>query len=65
AATALGLAIVAVFVNLGTWAAGEWTGTPLLGYHWAFVLAALTLVIPLVGALTLPADAGRHAVRRA
>jgi EmrB/QacA subfamily drug resistance transporter len=65
AATALGLAIVAVFINASTWAAGGLTGHPLLGYHWAFALAALTLVIPLVGALLLPADAGRHAVRRA
>jgi EmrB/QacA subfamily drug resistance transporter len=63
-ATALGLAIVAVFVNVGTWAAGQVAHAPLLGYHWAFVLAALTLVIPLVGALRLPADAGRHAIRR-
>lgn len=64
ASVALGIAIVSVFVHAGTWAADALVHRPLDGYHWAFALAALTLVIPLVGALRLPADAGAHATRR-
>lgn len=64
-ATALGLAVVAVFVRASTAVSAGVTGSPLPGYHWAFGLAAALLVIPLVGAFLLPRSAGaRAAVRR-
>ena len=63
-ATALGLAVVAVFVRASTAVSAGVTGSPLPGYHWAFGLAAALLVIPLVGAFLLPRSAGARATVR-
>ena len=63
-ATALGLAVVAVFVRASTAVADEVTGSPLPGYHWAFGLAAALLLVPLVGSFLLPRDAGARATVR-
>ena len=63
-ATALGLAVVAVFVRASTTVASDVTGSPLPGYHWAFGLAAALLIVPLVGALRLPHGVGARATAR-
>jgi MFS family permease len=60
-ATALGLAVVAVFVRASTAVSEGVTGSPLEGYHWAFALAAALLLVPLGGAFLLPRDAGARA----
>lgn len=60
--TALGVAAVAAAVRAGTGMAGpdevEW------GYRLAFIPLAALLIVPLVGALRLPAAAGAAAARR-
>ncbi|MDR6972806.1 MFS transporter [Leifsonia shinshuensis] len=61
-AVALGLAVVAVFVRASTAVSEGLTGSALPGYHWAFALAAALLLLPLVGALRLPHDAGTRAI---
>lgn len=63
-ATALGLAVVAVFVRASTAVSEGVTGSPLPGYHWAFGLAAALLLVPLAGAVLLPRDAGARATAR-
>ncbi|WP_233265351.1 MFS transporter [Leifsonia sp. AG29] len=63
-ATALGLAVVAVFVRASTTVAADVTGSPLPGYHWAFGLAAALLLVPLFGAVGLPHGAGARATAR-
>jgi EmrB/QacA subfamily drug resistance transporter len=63
-AIALGLASAAVFVRASTAVAQGATGSPLPGYHWAFILAAALLLLPLAGALRLPRDAGARAIAR-
>ncbi|GAA1090352.1 MFS transporter [Tsukamurella strandjordii] len=60
--TALGVAVVAAAVGLGTAAAGP--GEAELGYRLAFLPLAALLVLPLLGALRLPAAAGQHAATR-
>jgi MFS family permease len=63
-ATALGLAVVAVFVRASTAVSEGVTGSPLPGYHWAFALAAALMLLPLAGAFQLPHDAGARATAR-
>ncbi|KXP06565.1 MFS transporter [Tsukamurella pseudospumae] len=60
--TALGVAAAAAAAGLGTGIAGPEAVE--LGYRLAFVPLAGLLVIPLVGALRLPAAAGGHATAR-
>ena len=61
----LGVAVAALLVRLGTALADAVAGQPLLGYRWAFVGAALLLLVPLVEALRMPAHAGSAATARA
>lgn len=63
-AVALGLATAAVFVRASTAVSDGVTGSPLPGYHWAFTLAAALLLLPLIGAIRLPRDAGSRATVR-
>ncbi|WP_374008236.1 MFS transporter [Leifsonia sp. LS-T14] len=63
-AVALGLAAAAVFVRASTAVAEGATGSPLPGYHWAFLLAGALLLLPLVGSFRLPRDAGARAIAR-
>ncbi|MBS4104161.1 MFS transporter [Tsukamurella paurometabola] len=60
--TALGVAAAAAAVRLGTGLAGPDAGE--LGYRLAFVPFAALLLLPLAGALRLPATAGEHATAR-
>lgn len=60
--TALGVAAAAASVRLGTAVAGP--GSVELGYRIAFVPFAALLLLPLAGALRLPATAGGHATAR-
>ncbi|WP_019204003.1 MFS transporter [Tsukamurella sp. 1534] len=60
--TALGIAAAAVAAWLGATIAGP--GDVELGYRLAFLPFATLLVLPFLGALRLPADAGAHAARR-
>lgn len=60
--TALGIAAAAAAASLGT----SWAGPDAveLGYRVAFVPFAALLLLPLLGALRLPANAGGHATAR-
>ncbi len=60
--TALGVAAAAAAVRLGTSVAGP--DAVDLGYRLAFVPFAALLLVPLAGALRLPASAGEHAAAR-
>ncbi|GAA1079756.1 MFS transporter [Tsukamurella spumae] len=60
--TALGVAAAAAAASLGIGIAGS--DAVELGYRLAFIPLAALLVIPLVGALRLPASAGGHATAR-
>ncbi|MGZ9826952.1 MFS transporter [Tsukamurella ocularis] len=60
--TALGIAAAAAAVRLGTSLAGP--DAVELGYRIAFLPFAAVLLLPLVGALRLPATAGEHATAR-
>ncbi|TWS26091.1 multidrug efflux MFS transporter [Tsukamurella sputi] len=60
--TALGVAAAAAAVRLGTGVAG--VDAVASGYRLAFVPFAALLLIPLAGALRLPASAGEHATAR-
>ncbi len=58
-ATGLGIAVAALLVRLGTGLAASVTdGGGWLGYRWAFVGAALLLLIPLIEAVRMPVHAG-------
>lgn len=63
-ATALGVAVVAVFVRTGTWIAEQLHGSVILGYSIAFLLSAVLMLIPVWGAFSLHSNAGMAAIRR-
>ncbi|MFT3660827.1 MAG: MFS transporter [Gordonia sp. (in: high G+C Gram-positive bacteria)] len=69
--TALGTAVAALAVRIGIaltdavpTGAERMHDDPALPYRLAFVVAAAIMLLPLVGALRLPADAGHRAARR-
>jgi EmrB/QacA subfamily drug resistance transporter len=63
-AAGLGIAVAALLVRLGTGLAESVAHESWLGYRWAFVGAAALLLIPLVEAARMPAEAGSHATVR-
>lgn len=62
-ATALGIAVVALLARLGQLAADA-TGHDDAAYPVAFLLAAALMLVPLLGSLMLPRDAGSAATAR-
>lgn len=63
--TALGMAVAALAVRIGIAVIGDDAAHhPALPYRLAFVVAGAIMLLPLVGALRLPADAGHRATRR-
>lgn len=65
--TALGMAVAALAVRIGTVVAGDDAHAHGgdLPYRLALLVAGLFMLAPLVGAIRLPRDAGAHAARRA
>lgn len=62
--TALGMAVAALAVRIGVAVIGEdGAHDASLPYRLAFVVAGAIMLLPLFGALRLPADAGLHATR--